>query len=273
MPVYLPVIRKCSEDRIENAVKPSQERLTKTWPCATFSLAFLPGEWGQKIMAIKREAVAYYRTSSAANVGDDKDSLPRQQEAVRRYAAEHGLEIVDEFYDAAVSGGDPIDGRPAFVDMLRRTAGNGVRVILIESPDRFARDLLVQLAGEGKLKALGVDLIPVSAPTFFEQDTPTAKLIRGVLGAVAEFEKASLVARLRAARDRKRMLTGRCEGRPKITGPMVDEVRRLARRNPKTGRTRSLRQISAELAKLGYLNEKGKPLAAQSVRNLLGPRP
>jgi hypothetical protein len=40
-------------------------------------------------------------------------------------------------------------------------------------------------------------LVPTSAPDFFLEDTPTAKLIRQVLGAVAEFEKTSLVAKLR----------------------------------------------------------------------------
>ena len=33
------------------------------------------------------EAVAYYRTSSAANVGDDRDSLPRQRCAVSAFAS------------------------------------------------------------------------------------------------------------------------------------------------------------------------------------------
>jgi hypothetical protein len=41
--------------------------------------------------------------------------------------------------------------------------------------------------------------------SFFD-DTPTAKLIRQVLGAVAEFDKAMTVAKLRAARDRKARL-------------------------------------------------------------------
>jgi len=48
----------------------------------------------------KVTAVAYFRTSSATNVGADRDSLPRQQDAVRAYALAHGLEIVREFYDA-----------------------------------------------------------------------------------------------------------------------------------------------------------------------------
>src|SRR3954466_11753185 len=65
-----------------------------------------------------RTAVAYFRTSSAANVGADKDSVQRQRDAVTAYAKAHGLEVVREFYDAAVSGADPIDQRPGFVEML-----------------------------------------------------------------------------------------------------------------------------------------------------------
>jgi hypothetical protein len=44
-------------------------------------------------------------------------------------------EIVDEFYDAAVSGGDPVHERPGFKAMLDHIAGNGVRCIIVESPD------------------------------------------------------------------------------------------------------------------------------------------
>jgi DNA invertase Pin-like site-specific DNA recombinase len=58
--------------------------------------------------------------------------------------------------------------------MLDRIAGNGVRTIIVESPDRFGRDLAVQLAGHDFLKNLGVSLVPASAPDFFLEDTPTA---------------------------------------------------------------------------------------------------
>ena len=37
--------------------------------------------------------------------------------------------LVDEFYDAAVSGADAIDTRPGFAAMLERIEGNGVRTI------------------------------------------------------------------------------------------------------------------------------------------------
>jgi Resolvase, N terminal domain len=84
-----------------------------------------------------------------------------------------------------------------------------IKTIIVESPDRFARDLAVQLAGHDMLKGLGIDLIPASAPDFFTEDTPTAVLVRQVLGAIAQFEKASLVAKLKAARDRKRARDGK----------------------------------------------------------------
>ena len=69
------------------------------------------------------EAVAYFRTSSATNVGDDKDSESRQREAVTRFAKRNGYAIVDTFYDEAVSGSDPITERPGFTAMLERIVG------------------------------------------------------------------------------------------------------------------------------------------------------
>jgi len=62
----------------------------------------------------QKPAVAYFRTSSATNVGDDKDSLSRQRDAVFKYAKNHKLTIVREYYDPAVSGADPIQDRPGF---------------------------------------------------------------------------------------------------------------------------------------------------------------
>jgi DNA invertase Pin-like site-specific DNA recombinase len=171
-------------------------------------------EEARKVSKESKKAVAYLRTSSKTNVGVDKDSDKRQLAAVLAYAKSAGYEIVDSFYDAAVSGADPVSDRLGFTEMLERILANGARTILVESPDRFARDLMVQLAGHDMLKTKGITLIAASAPTFFIEDTPTAVLVRQVLGAVAQFEKATLVAKLAAARRRKRIATGaKVEGR------------------------------------------------------------
>lgn len=217
-------------------------------------------------------AVAYFRTSSATNAGDDKDSLKRQREAVREYAKRYRLEIVREFNDPAVSGADPIDQRPGFSDMLSYLHSNGARTILVENASRFARDLAVQLTGHELLKQKGIELVPVDAPDHFINETPTAVMVRQILGAVSQFEKASLVEKLRKARERKKAETGRCEGRKgyQDTHPaLVEETRRLARRSPKTGKRKSLRVIAAELAELGYKTAKGNPFSAGQVKRLL----
>jgi DNA invertase Pin-like site-specific DNA recombinase len=58
------------------------------------------------------KAVAYLRTSSAANVGADKDSDKRQRLAIAAYAKSARFEMADDwFYDPAVSGADPIETR------------------------------------------------------------------------------------------------------------------------------------------------------------------
>jgi hypothetical protein len=61
--------------------------------------------------------------------------------------------------------------------------------------------------------ALSIDLIAADNPGSFIDDTPTAKLVRQVLGAISEFDKAMTVAKLRGARERKRREAGKCEGR------------------------------------------------------------
>jgi DNA invertase Pin-like site-specific DNA recombinase len=217
-----------------------------------------------------KKAVAYLRTSSRANVGQDSDK--RQVAAIEAYARSAGFEIVATFYDAAVSGADHVGDRPGFADMLAQLLANGARTILIESADRFARDLMVQLAGHDMLKARGITLIAASAPRHFVEETPTAVLVRQVLGAVAEFEKSALVAKLAAARRRKRQATGRkVEGRKSNAEARPDVValaKSLARKKPKGGRL-SLREISAALAARGVLNERGKPFHPGSIASML----
>src|ERR1700758_4697583 len=94
-------------------------------------------------------AVAYLRTSSATNVGPDKDSERRQRTAIAAYAKRNGYTIADEdwFCDPAVSGADPIETRPGFAALLDRIEGNGVRTVIVEDASRFARQLMTQELG------------------------------------------------------------------------------------------------------------------------------
>jgi DNA invertase Pin-like site-specific DNA recombinase len=218
------------------------------------------------------EAIAYMRTSSAANVGDGKDSEARQRKAIESYAKATGMVIVDLFYDAAVSGADPIEARPGFTALLARIAANGVRTIIVETANRFARDLMVQEVGFAMLRDLGITLISVDSPASFLDDGPTSKLIRQILGAVSEFDKAMTVAKLKGARDRMRRERGKCEGRKSYSeregGPELVALARELHHNT-NGRPNSLRTVAARLAERGYVTPSGRQYSASAVTSML----
>jgi DNA invertase Pin-like site-specific DNA recombinase len=211
--------------------------------------------------AVTTKAFAYYRTSSATNVGADKDSLARQESAVESYARANDIEIVRSFYDAAVSGADPVDTRPDFARMMEAIAGNGVRLILVETANRFARDLIVQEIGHGYLRKLGIELVAVDSPKAFLDDTPTAVLIRQILGAVSQFEKASLVAKLAAARRR----TGRLGGKKRMDRAAVSRAREIMQLDG--GGT--LRGLAARLKAEGYVTSSGKAYGPSAIARML----
>ena len=218
----------------------------------------------------RRPAIGYTRTSSSANIGEDKDSVVRQRKAIQAYANRAGYRIVAWFDDPAVTGADTIDARPGFMAALEMVAGNGVRTIIVETANRFARDLIVQETGWKRLQADGIALIAADSPDQFVDDTPTAVLIRQILGAVAQFDKAMTVAKLRGARERKRRKTGgKVEGRKSYaeTNPqLVELAHQLSEQRPRL----SLREISAALAAEGFTTPRGLPYSASAVASMLG---
>lgn len=220
----------------------------------------------------QRLAVAYFRTSSAANVGEEKDSLSRQQQAVEAYAKRQGIQIVKAYYDPAVSGADLIEARAGFASLLEEIPDTGADAVLVENASRFARELLVQLLGHGKLKEMGLSLVPVDAPQHFEADDPTSVMFRNIVGSFVEYEKATLVARLASGREKKKRLTGKCGGRKsvaEIAPEAVKLAKQLRRQNPKTGKRMSYRQIAVRLKEKGYGTETGNPYSASMVQRMI----
>ena len=218
-------------------------------------------------------ALAYLRTSSAANVGSDSDT--RQREAIQSFAERAGFEIIAEYYDTAVSGSDALEARPGFAALLDRLEANGVSTVILEDSSRLARDLLTQELGIVSLIERKVRVFTTSGDDITATDDPMKVAMRQIAGAFAQLEKARLVAKLRHARERKRLETGKCGGRKSHAErrpEAVREARRLHRASPKTGERRSLRAISRELATLGHLNERGEIFSAKSVRAMLGQR-
>jgi DNA invertase Pin-like site-specific DNA recombinase len=222
--------------------------------------------------AKRTKAIAYLRTSSAANVGADKDSDKRQADAIASFARRSRFEVVETYYDAAVSGADPIETRPGFSALLDMIEGNGVRTVIVEDASRFARDFMVQELGILLLIKRDVTVYACNGENLTETDDPMKRAMRQTAGVFAELEKHWLVAKLKSARDRKRATGVKVEGRKALAETNPDAVRlakRLRRASPKTGERMSLRKISSALADAGHLNERGQPYSAKSIQAMI----
>ena len=222
------------------------------------------------------KALSYLRVSTRKQT--KRDGFPRQRQAIAEYAKRNRVEVVAEYTDG-VSGTKGLAGRPGLLDLVARVKLNGLDLVLVEKADRLARDLVEGELILRELREAGVRVIEVEGGndlTEGDDDNPTKKLIRQVLGAVAEYEKGALVAKLRRARERKRERTGQpVEGR-KAFGYYSDEVetlaviRRLRRRSPRTGRRRhTWQQIADTLNEEARESRSGKPWTLGMVREVV----
>jgi DNA invertase Pin-like site-specific DNA recombinase len=151
---------------------------------------------------------AYIRVSGKGQI--QGDGFTRQLEAIRQYAKIHDLKIERVFREQGVSGAVESSDRPAFAEMM--LAVGSVNTIVIEKMDRLARDLMVQEVTVADLNKQGVNLISVMEPDLMASDSSRI-LMRQLMGAVAQYDKNQIVSKLRGARQRMKLKTGRCEGR------------------------------------------------------------
>lgn len=224
-------------------------------------------------MTIK--AVAYLRISGKGQIKGD--GFRRQDAAIQKYAKAHKIDVVGTYKDAGVSGTKELEDREGLSELILRIRSNGVRIVLVEKADRLARDIIASEIILREFRGLGVKVIAVEKTgidlTEGDKDNPTAKLIRHVLGAVAEFEKDVLVLKLRASRKRIRNKTGKCEGR-KAFGEKDSEketlalIRKLGRK-PRNGQRLSYAKIAAKLNADGVPTRMGGKWNPRSVYGIL----
>ena len=219
---------------------------------------------------------AYLRVSEPSQAKEGKDGLPRQEAAVKTYAKAHNLELAGIYREEGVSG--TLAERPALARLMVDLEQNGhsVKTVLIEKLDRLARDLMVQEAIIRDFQKQGFNLISTTEGPDLCSDDPTRKLIRQVMGAVAEYDKTMIVLKLKAARDRASLrLKKRCEGR-KAYGETPEEQKvvqriramRRTRRNRTPGMT--LQEIADRLNSGGITTKDGKKWTPTQVFNVAG---
>ena len=157
-----------------------------------------------------KKAFGYLRVSGQSQV--DGDGFPRQRENILKWAATNHVEIVRWFEEEGVSG--TLAERPALSEMMVALMSNGVHLVVVEKLDRIARDQMVQETIIQSLMKQGFELLSAHAgEENLCGNDPGRKLMRTIMGAIAEYDKTMIVLKLRAARNRRTAQDGRCEGR------------------------------------------------------------
>lgn len=217
-------------------------------------------------------AFAYLRVSGKGQV--QGDGFDRQRDAVHRFARLNSLEIIEEFLDEGVSGSKELASRPGLARLLDRIESNGVKTILVERADRLARDLMVNEVIVHQFTRLGARVLTSDgADLAADENEPTKTLIRQVLAAVSQFDKSVVVLKLRAARERVKRRSGRCEGRKPFgfypgEAATLERIKRL-RRKPKNARRLSLLAIAGVLNAERIRTRTGRPWAPGTVYAIL----
>jgi DNA invertase Pin-like site-specific DNA recombinase len=201
------------------------------------------------------KAHAYLRVSGKGQV--EGDGFTRQLKAVREYATAHDVKIVNVYREEGVSGTRESTDRPAWSELMTALHSNGVRMVIIERLDRLARDRIVQETIIADLRKHGFELVSVAEPDLMAND-PTRILVRQMMGAVAQYEKAQIVLKLRGARMRKRAKEGRCEGR-KPYGFYEGEKEALERLMALRSEGLGFDRIAARLNQEGTPTRTGRP--------------
>src|SRR3989344_1233923 len=138
----------------------------------------------------------YARVSTSRQ--EEEGTIETQLAALREFAQKNGYRIVKEYIDDGWSG--DILARPA-LDKLRQDAKNKVwEAVLIYDPDRLARRYSYQELVMDELREAGIEIlfITVSAPKNSED-----KILHGVRGLFAEYERAKITERFRLGKLRK----------------------------------------------------------------------
>jgi DNA invertase Pin-like site-specific DNA recombinase len=215
-----------------------------------------------------KSCFGYIRVSSLGQGAEDKDGLVRQREAIKKFAAAHGLRIVRWFEDK-ISGKTDLENRPALGALRTALNEDGVKLVLIEKLDRLARDLMVQEAIVADFKQHGFTLMSALEPDLLSDD-PSRVLIRQILGAFSQYERAMIVLKLQGAKQRIRAKNPAYKEGRKPYGYRPGEAKTITRVKELHAAGHNLSSIAQQITTEGHKTRTGAPRwFATQVRRIL----
>lgn len=129
-----------------------------------------------------------------ARVSTGDQNCEMQLRDLRAMAEHRGFEIASEYIDNGVSGSKA--SRPELDRMLKDARKHRFSILLVWRLDRLGRSLVNLITLLEQLQGCGVCLASYSENLDFS--TPTGRLMFQLVSAFAEFERASIVERVKA---------------------------------------------------------------------------
>jgi len=205
-------------------------------------------------------AVGYIRCST-----DEQALSPKAQaDAILHWCKLQDMELVESFIDQGVSGGSEVADRPgllACIDAMNRLDAG---TLVVVRRDRLTRDVIVGATIERLVVRQGGRVR--STDGVGEGQGPEASLLRTMVDAFSQYERALIVARTRSALAVKKGRGERIGGIPwgYTLGPdgvqlvrCDSDWRTIRRIAAMRRRGQSLRRIAANLTRTKALTKKG----------------
>jgi DNA invertase Pin-like site-specific DNA recombinase len=221
---------------------------------------------------MRPRAIGYIRVSTQEQTTGY--GLDVQEADVRRYCRDHGLRLIDVERDAGESGSNGLTERLGLSAALARLERGDASALVVPNLARLARDLLLQETTMERLRAAGVEVRSVAEPDI-DSDDATRVLVRQLLGAIAQYERAVIKGRLLAGKAKKVEAGGYGGGRPaygtRAEGgelvPDETEQRIVARVRELRAQDQSYREICEALTAEGF-EPRGDRWQAGTVRRI-----
>jgi len=200
------------------------------------------------------KAAIYARVST---VEQDADM---QCVELREFVKQRHWDLTLDLVDVGESGSK--DSRPSLDKLMAAARRRQVDVVVVYRFDRFARSLAFLMKSMEEFRALGIDF--VSLHEAVDTSTPNGRLVFAIFGAIAEFERELIRARVKsgiaAAKAR-----GKYIGRPRRVVD-AEAIRRLRREGQSWYQIEKDTGISARTAKR-RLGDTGKtPIKTSAAR-------
>lgn len=217
------------------------------------------------------EAIGYVRVSTTEQVKGF--GLDVQRGTIEEYCRAQSLGLVALYADEGVSGSNGLDTRDGLARALFALERGDAEVLVVARLDRLARDLLLQETIMGRMRAAGVKVLSATEADVDSED-PTRVLVRQVIGAIAQYEKAIIRARLMAGKAVKRARGGYVGGAPPF-GYRQDGDRVVEEPSEQAviayvhaHRAEPLRDIAEGLLGAGYRPRTGERWHPETVRRI-----